>query len=243
MGASWFEEPLSKERQLTKAAGESDVANAIREPESSSFSKSSGVGPAWRPSVSSDSAPSSFSVTPLAAKGSRADLHLLLRKVHDATTSKSEEAAQFASIDEIYQAAKIKAPAHGMTILKVAELLRSKHLAGKSFEAKQAALMLVCETSGVKLEEIREDAAQRKRALSEYLARQQRAFEALDAQKQEQNKSIFVEMELMIQFYRSCIEKNFDDLGAEKMRLKELVTQVEQEKDRIREALSHCDSA
>ena len=75
-----------------------------------------------------------------------------------------------ASVDlgAVYDAAKIVAPSHGYTVLKVAEMLESEHIRALPADVKRKSLMVALDAAGVKVNEIVEDAVRRDRALDAY---------------------------------------------------------------------------
>src|SRR5215510_14331607 len=62
------------------------------------------------------------------------------------------------SFDQIYAAAEIRTPAHGFTIFKIADMLKSEHIRTLPVEIKRSSVLLALDAAGVKLQEIVEDA-------------------------------------------------------------------------------------
>ena len=79
--------------------------------------------------------------------------------------------------------AQIATPAHGYTVLKVAEMLQSEHIRALPAEVKQKSIMVALDAAGVKVADIIEDAVQRDRALDTYERVLQKHLEDLRAQK------------------------------------------------------------
>ena len=64
------------------------------------------------------------------------------------------QSAATASIDlgAVYDAAKIGAPAHGYTVLKVAEMLQSEHIRALPADVKRKSIMVALDAAGVKVD-------------------------------------------------------------------------------------------
>ena len=69
---------------------------------------------------------------------------------------------------DIYGSAQIGVPAHGYTVLKVAEMLQSEHIRALPADVKRKSIMVALDAAGVKVDDIVEDAVQRDRALDTY---------------------------------------------------------------------------
>ena len=72
------------------------------------------------------------------------------------------------SFDDVYGAAQIQAPAHGYSVLKVAEMLQSEHLQSLPVDVKKRSILVALDAAGVKVADIVEDAVRRDRALDTY---------------------------------------------------------------------------
>ena len=120
------------------------------------------------------------------------------------------------SFDEIYRAAEIKAPVHGYTIFKVADMLQSEHIRSLPAEVKRSSILLALDAAGVKLQEIIEDAVRRDRALDTFERVQQKSVEELEARKNEENRQIQAEMDRLVAEHRARIQANNDAVAKEK---------------------------
>ena len=58
------------------------------------------------------------------------------------------------SFDDVYGAAQIQAPAHGYSVLKVAEMLQSEHLQALPPDVKKKSILVALDFAGVKVAEI-----------------------------------------------------------------------------------------
>ena len=88
-----------------------------------------------------------------------------------------------ANLGAVYDAAKIAAPAHGYTVLKVAEMLQSEHIRALPAEVKRKSVMVALDAAGVKVTDIVEDAVRRDRALDTYERVLQKSLDDLRARR------------------------------------------------------------
>ena len=151
----------------------------------------------------------------------------------------SNEAIQTPSLSDVYERAGVRAPAHGFSIVKIAEMLSSAHIQNLPGEAKRASVLMALEASNVSLTDVLEDAAKRDRALNEFEARQQKNFQDLKTRKQQQNQEIQAQIETLIEQCRTKIQQNESEIASEKARLDEWRTKKREEERRIRSAASH----
>lgn len=149
------------------------------------------------------------------------------------------EAIQTPSLTEVYEKAGVRVPAHGFSIVKVAEMLSSSHIQSLPLEAKRASVLMALEASSVGLTDVLEDAARRDRALNEFEARQQKNFQDLKTRKQQQNQQIQAQIESLIEQCRIRIQQNETEVASEKARLDEWRGKKREEERRIRNAASH----
>ena len=94
------------------------------------------------------------------------------------------------SFDDVYGAAQIQAPAHGYSVLKVAEMLQSEHLQALPVDVKKKSIMVALDAAGVKVADIVEDAVRRDRALDTYERVLQKNLEQLRGEKERENKQL-----------------------------------------------------
>jgi hypothetical protein len=146
---------------------------------------------------------------------------------------------QTQSLPEVYEQAGVSTPAHGFSILKIADMLNSAHVRDLALDAKRAAVMMALEASSIQLTEVLEDAARRERALNDYEALQQQTFQNYRAGKQQQNEEIQAEIRRLTEQLQSKMLGNEKELASEKARLDEWRTKKREEERRIRAALSH----
>jgi hypothetical protein len=146
---------------------------------------------------------------------------------------------QAKTFSEVYQQAGIRAPAHGFTILKIADMVSSNHLRDLSRDGKRAAILMALEASNVQIQDVIEDGAQRDLALNEYEAYQQKTFQDFKARKQQKNQEIQAEMERFMEACRATIQANEKEIGDEKTRLDEWRMKKREEERRMRTAAAH----
>jgi hypothetical protein len=146
---------------------------------------------------------------------------------------------QTPNLSDVYEQAGVRVPAHGFSILKIAEMLSNGHIRDLAPEAKGAAVLMALEASNVKLKDVIEDAAVRERVLNEYEAQQQQMFQNYKAGKQQQNQEAQAEIERLMEQLRLRIQTNEKELTSEKARLDEWRAKKREEERRIRTATSH----
>ena len=140
---------------------------------------------------------------------------------------------------EIYSSAQIGVPAHGYSVLKVAEMLQSEHIRALPADVKQKSIMVALDAAGVKIGDIIEDAVRRDRALDTYERVLQKSLEDLRAQKAAENQQIQEEIDKRIAELRTRVEENNAELTAEQNNLLAWRVRKRQEEDRIAEAVGH----
>lgn len=150
----------------------------------------------------------------------------------------SQPVANPASFDQIYQAAEIPVPAHGFTIFKIADMLKSEHIRSLPVEIKRSSVLLALDAAGVKLQEVIEDAVRRDRALDTFEMVQQRALDQLEAKKAEENKRLQAEADRVLNDLRAKIQANNDELAKERERMATWRLQKQQEERRIADAVA-----
>jgi hypothetical protein len=149
---------------------------------------------------------------------------------------------KLAAFDEIYRKSSFKSttgPAE-YNILKVAEMASSDQLHGLSVTAKHSALMMALEAAGVAVEDILQDAMQRRRALEAYDEEQQRRLQEFESGKLKDNERLSAEMESISAQYRSKIAVAVEEIERERAAFREWQERKGREERRIAEAASLC---
>jgi ElaB/YqjD/DUF883 family membrane-anchored ribosome-binding protein len=142
------------------------------------------------------------------------------------------------SFDEIYAAAEIKPPAHGYTIFKVAEMLRSEHIRNLPAEVKRSSVLVALDAANVKLNELIEDAVRRDRALDAYERVQQRGLNELEALKTKENQQIQSEIDRLVAEHQAKIQANKDALAKARERFESWQKKKQEEEQRIADAVA-----
>jgi hypothetical protein len=141
--------------------------------------------------------------------------------------------------DEIYRAAEIQPPQHGYSIMKIAEMLQSERIRTLPAEVKRNSILLALDASGVKIEEVIEDAVKRDRALDGYERVQQKALDDLEERKESENQQIQAGLDRLVQEHNARIQANKDEVAKEKERFYGWRLQKQQEEQRIADSVSY----
>jgi hypothetical protein len=144
-----------------------------------------------------------------------------------------------ADFSDIYASAQIATPAHGYTVLKVAEMLQSEHIRALPAEVKQKSIMVALDAAGVKVEQVVDDAVQRDRALDTYERVLQKHLEGLRTQHAEENRRLEEEINQRVAELRARIDRNHADVTREAHELATWQTRKRVEEHRIAEAVGH----
>jgi hypothetical protein len=140
---------------------------------------------------------------------------------------------------EIYTSAQIATPAHGYTVLKVAEMLQSEHIRELPAEVKQKSVRVALDAAGVTVAEIVEDAVQRDRALDTYERVLERHLEKLRGEKSAENTRLEEEINQRVAELRARIDANNAEVSREQESLLAWKVRKRQEEDGIAEAIGH----
>jgi hypothetical protein len=143
------------------------------------------------------------------------------------------------SFDEIYSAADIKAPAHGYTVNKVAEMLENAHIKDLPKEIKRSSVLVALEASGVKVQEIIEDAVKRDKALDTFETVQRRATESFESKKRDENTKAQAEVDRLLAEFRAKIQANNDAVAKEKARFETWLAAKHTEEQKIADTVGY----
>ena len=168
------------------------------------------------------------------------------QRVSDAFPDAGAEAALPAApavastnLGAVYDAAKIAAPAHGYTVLKVAEMLQSEHIRSLPGEVKRKSVLVALDAAGVKVADVVEDAVRRDRALDTYERVLLKSLEDLRAQTSSENKQIEDEITQRVAELRAKIAENNKRTKAEQDEFHAWQARKRQEEETIAEAVSY----
>ncbi len=143
------------------------------------------------------------------------------------------------SLADIYQAAEIHPPAHGFTIGKVAEMLRSEHIRNLPREVKRSSVLVALDAVGAPLQDVIQDAMKRDQALDTFEQVQEKALNQLQAQKEQENQQIQAEIDRVVAEKRSRIQANSDAVAKEKERFFAWRLKKQEEEQKIADTVSY----
>ena len=144
------------------------------------------------------------------------------------------------SFAEVYSIAGIKAAAKAYSILKVAEMLKSRHLADMSPDFKRNSLMMALEAASAEIGDLLQDAVSRNRALDEYEEKRLEHIRAFETAKAEENNKLHAELEQLTSQYMSRIQANSDQVAREQDLFRAWQKRKQQESQRITDAATFC---
>ena len=144
------------------------------------------------------------------------------------------------SFEEVYLDAGIKPAGKNYTILKVAEMVNSRHLSDMTPEAKRNSLMMALEAAGAEIGDLLQDAVTRNRALDGYEEERQEEVRKFEALKAEENNKLHAELEHLTGQYMTKIQANSDMVAHEQDNLRRWQKRKLQESQRITDAATFC---
>lgn len=144
-----------------------------------------------------------------------------------------------ADLSIVYETAKIAAPPHGYTVLKVAEMLQSEHLRGLPPEVRRRSVLVALDAAGVKVDDIVEDAVRRDRALDTYERVLQQHVDQLSATTAAENRQLEEEIARRVAELRAQIDENTRRLAGEQAELQTWRVRKHQEEALIAETVAH----
>lgn len=142
--------------------------------------------------------------------------------------------------EQVYQNAAVKPPRMRYGIIKVAEMLESRHLTGLSLEAKRSALLMALDAAGTEIEDVLQDAVVRQRALNDHEEAMQKHLKEFEAGKAAQNATIQAELDRITREHMSLIQANLDEVAREQDRLRNWQRMKQDESQRIADAAAVC---
>ena len=143
------------------------------------------------------------------------------------------------SFEEIYSAAEIHPPAHGFTVMKVAEMLHSEHIRNLPKDVKRSSVLVALEASGAPIQDVIEDAVKRDRALDTFERVQERSVNDLEARKTKENQEIQAEMDRIVADHRARIQANNDEVAKERERYYAWRLKKQEEEQKISDTVSY----
>jgi Asp-tRNA(Asn)/Glu-tRNA(Gln) amidotransferase A subunit family amidase len=149
------------------------------------------------------------------------------------------DASPAADLSIVYDSARIAPPAHGYTVLKVAEMLQSEHIRSLPAEVRRKSVLVALDAAGVKVEEIVEDAVRRDRALDTFERVLQQRADQLAATTAADNERIEAEIAARVAELRARIDENTRKVAAEQAELRAWRARKQAEESLIAEAVGH----
>jgi hypothetical protein len=144
-----------------------------------------------------------------------------------------------ASFDELYRSAQISVPAHGYSILKVAEMLQNEHIRTLPADVKKKSILVALDAARVKVREVVEDAVARDRALDTYEKVLQKNLDEIRSQKEQENRQLEAEIQQRMGELKARIAENNKEIEKEQAGLIAWRTRKRQEEERIAEAVGY----
>jgi hypothetical protein len=169
------------------------------------------------------------------------------RRVSDLVPDSGTEApAAFAGpvtspvdLGEVYASAQIPEPAHGYTVLKVAEMLRSEHIRELPADVRRKSVMVALEAAGVKVTDIVEDAVRRDRALDTFERVLQKHLDDVRAETAAENARIEEEINQQLAGLRARIDENIRRMSTEQAEFLAWRARKHQEEATIADAVGY----
>lgn len=148
-------------------------------------------------------------------------------------------AGNFSSFDEIYNAAEIKSPAHGYSVLKVADMLNSEHIRAMPAEIKKGSILVALDAAGVKIQEVVQDAIRRDQALDAFERVRVKSVDDLEARKLQENSKIQADLDKYIAEQKAKLQSNLAEIEKQKETLRNWVDLKRKEEQRIADCVSY----
>jgi len=180
------------------------------------------------------------------ARGSNSDAHAqseLPNDLHARPGRKSPAAPQgdLLPLEDVYRATGILDARAGYNVLKVVEMLSSSHIRELPDDMRRASVLMALDAAGISVEEILKDARLRLEALATYEADQERRLKESESRKLQENAEIQLEMERVSEHYLERMNRNLDEVGAERNPFSNWQTMKQQEVQRISDAVGLCE--
>jgi hypothetical protein len=143
------------------------------------------------------------------------------------------------TFEDIYNAAEIKAPAHGYSILKVADMLNSEHIRQMPAEVKKGSILVALEAAGVKIQEVIQDAIRRDQALDAFERIRLKSVEDIETKKIEENRKIQADLDKFVAEQKARLQANLAEVDKQKESFSSWRIQKQLEEQRIADCVSY----
>jgi hypothetical protein len=144
-------------------------------------------------------------------------------------------------LEDVYRATGILDARAGYNVLKVVEMLGSSHIRELPDDMRRASVLMALDAAGISVEEILKDARLRLEALATYEADQERRLKESESRKLQENAEIQLEMERVSEHYLERMNRNLDEVAAERNPFGNWQTMKQQEIQRISDAVGLCE--
>ncbi len=159
----------------------------------------------------------------------------------EATAEPVLEAPAAGPVDlaDVYESARIPVPAHGYTVLKVAEMLGSEHLQSLEPDVKRKSILVALDAAGVSVTEIVEDAVRRDRALDTFERVLEKRLNDLRAEVEAENRRLEEEIARRVAELRAQVDANRSRVEQEAREFHAWRARKQQEEAAIAAAIGH----
>jgi len=147
--------------------------------------------------------------------------------------------AELASFDEIYRAAEIPNPAHGFSIMKVADMLHSEHIRSLPRDVKKSSVLVALEAAGAPIQDVIQDAVRRDRALDAFERVQEKSVADLEARKTKENQDIQAELDRIVAEHRARMAANNDEVARQREKFFAWRLKKQEEEQKISDTVSY----
>jgi len=142
--------------------------------------------------------------------------------------------------EQIYQSAAVKPPRAAYSILQVAEMTNSPHLAGMAPEVRRCALLMALEAARMDPDQLLQDAMLRQRALNDYEQAEELRLKDFEGATDRENNLLQAEVERLTSQYMARIQANVDEVAAAQDRFRAWQKRKQQELQHISAAAAIC---
>ncbi len=143
------------------------------------------------------------------------------------------------SFDQIYSAAEIQPPAHGFTVMKVADMLRSEHIRNLPRDVKRSSVLVALEAAGASIQDVIQDAIKRDRALDGYERVREKALLELETRKNQENQQIQAEIDRIVAEHKARMQANTDEVAKERESFYGWRLKKQEEEQKISDTVSY----
>jgi hypothetical protein len=144
------------------------------------------------------------------------------------------------SFADVYEKATIKPPTRSYGILRVAAMVGSPPLAGKSPDQKRNSILMALEAAGAEIDYLLEDAVFRQRALNDREEVLQQRLRDFETAKASEVRGVQAELERLTAQHVELIQVNRDEVAREQGLFRAWQRRKQHESQRIAGAAVYC---